>query len=427
MFSLSCNSDVHKETELTDEFILTIKEIDGNVQLNWTPPNFESFREYHVYRATDKDSYPIMAHIHTISDVNETHFLDEEPFAISDNYYWIEAIDSTNINGLISKKSNVEFIDIGDYESFPNFPESVIFNAENDLLGFTDHTHTFTLYNYKEKRIIGTKQLGNTFKYPAFAKSEERTVIYLSESDENILTVYETSSLNEISKMTIQQKNPRCVTVNSDRKLYVFGNKRSKNIEVVSRNNSESYLISTSSYEKINTYYCQYMHYCSELNTLYCYGNDMYDHFYIDLYHPDYLGDIHESNCCNYYLYELYYPCIKVDPYSGDIHLLPKDILKLEYSKSISAAYYGPSQDVAFTSTSIYTAPLDEHAVKKYSRTGELTEIIDVPGYPINIFVDDEQLIVLFVEDRFVYLSDFFLDHKGHYFDTDFGITTIDL
>lgn len=412
--AVSCESDNEDYIALSKELRLDLVEIDGKVQLKWTLAKINDFREYRVYRSKDRDRYYQSSLIYSGNDFFTHSFVDENPNYLGTNYYWVEALGGNDIDYSRLYRSNVDSINIGDYASFSFFPQSVIFNKEENLLGFIDGRRKFTLYNYEEEKVVGTKDVNYSFRYPCFGNHNGQTELYLYENNSNEIGVFEPETLMKLANIPLSNQYLYSVASNNAGKIYASYSYGSSNIEVVNRDLSGSYWINSSYDEK-------FLQYSEAENALIANEDDSYSYLYV--YNADSDGNINYNNYTYSYIQGYNYACVKEDPATGHIYVQPHGRMKMSGTNSTVFSSFGNCQDIAFNSSFVFTAPFSLKELHKYDRNGNFVESIALPGYPVYLFVDDDRLIVLFVEQQIsISQTDSNRAYKGYNQETAFGI-----
>ncbi|MBS2212281.1 hypothetical protein KEM09_12770 [Carboxylicivirga mesophila] len=409
----SCESGSDDYTALSKNLRISATENDGTVQLKWTLAKINNFREYRVYRSKDKNNYYQNSLIYSGTDFFHHTFVDENPNALGTNYYWVEALSGNDFDYTRSYKSNIDSINIGNYPSFSFFPKSVIHNKDEMLIGFIDGRNKFTLYNYESDVVVGTKEVNYNFQYPCFGKYNGLTELYLGENNTNEIGIYDTKSLKKTGSLPLNNQYLYSLASNGDGKIYASCDYGSY-IEVINRNMTGAYLIN-SSYDQ------QYLKYSESQNALIANEDDSYSYLYV--YNADSYGDIGYNNYTSSYLQGYNYSCIKEDPFTGHIYIQPYGKMKPAGVSNTVYSNFGNCQDIAFNSINIFTAPFNSKALYKYDRSGNYVGTIDLPGYPVYILVEDDKLIVFFVEQAIsVSQVEYNRVYKGYNQDTPFGI-----
>jgi len=414
---ISCESDTDGYVSLSEDLNLSAVEYNGKVKLKWTLTKLNNFQEYRVYRSKSASGYYQNNPIFTTSDFFNNTFIDENPNALGINYYWVDAIERAGGNYEQRRMSTIDSVRIGNYDSFSYFPTSVIFDKETNLIGFVDSHNKFTLYNYSERKVIAEKEVNRYLRYPCFGKYQGQTELYISENNSSSLSVFDLNTMNKKASIALSQYQPYSIAVNGKGKIYVSTHYR--DIEVLNRDQSAVYSVSSS-------YDPKYLYYSQNMNMLLANEDDSYGQLY--RYNADTEGDIDYNNSSYTYLSGYHYPCFKEDPYGGNIHVMPNGRILNPSNGSFEYSVFGNSQDVSFSSSYVYVAPFGQKSIYTYERSGAHVNTIDIPGYPIYTLIDDNTLIVLFVEDSVsVSQAGNNRHYKGYDSETAFGIFTINL
>ncbi|WP_439185485.1 hypothetical protein [Carboxylicivirga taeanensis] len=414
----SCESDNEGYISLSEDLRLSALEKDSAVHLNWTLTKVDNFQEYRVYRSKDKGSYYHNSPIYVGTDFFEHTFIDESPNFLGMNYYWVEARGNAEDDYYRVYKSNIDSVRVGNYPSFSYFPASMIFNKEDNLIGFIDGRQKFTLYNYQDENVVATKTVSYNFAHPCFGTYNGQTELYLNENSDNSISVYAAKTMKYLTRLSMKSQDIFSIAVNNNGKVYVAPNYGSY-LEVLDRGHSVSSTIN-SSYDQ------KYLKYSDVREVLIANEYDSYSRLYEYFVTAD--GNITSENYVSSYFSGQHYACVKEDPLTGNVYLQPNGMVKLLNNSYIANSVFGKCQDIAFSSSFVYTAPFEYKALLKYDRNGQLLEAIDLPGYPVYIFIDDNQLIVIFVENPVSYnQSNSYSRFKGYNDETAFGICKIDI
>ncbi len=416
--TLSCESENDDFIALSKEIRLSAIEKDGTVELKWTLSKVDNFREYRVYRTKDKSAYYQNTQIYRGTDFFEHTFVDENPNTLGMNYYWVEALGGNDYDYSNIYKSNMDSVQIGNYASFSFFPKSVIINKEENLLGFIDGRQKFTLFNFEEEKTIGTLDVMYSFRYPCFGTFNGQTELYIGDNSSNSIAVYDTKAFKPKANIPLSIQNIYSLATNGSGKIYVSSDYDSY-IEVANRDFSGSNLVN-SSYDKM------YLNYSESQDVLIANEDDSYSNLYV--YNVDSNGNITYNGYTSSYLQGYNYACVKEDPANGHIYIQPYGLMNIPGSRTVTSSAFGSCQDIAFTSSFVYTAPFSSKAIYKYDRNGNFIESLVLPGYPVYVFVDNDRLVVLFVEQQ-IPLSQVSSNpnFKGYNQETAFGICFLNL
>ena len=433
---VSCEDDDEGYIALSDKLYVKAQQSGKIVDINWTLTNIRNFKNYRVCRSLNKDDYnnsyfgsnsPNYV-LTSIEDKYASNYIDKNASYLGLNYYWIEALytyeyeDGHTATRIM--KSNLDSCKVSDTRSFNKIPNHVIFNKEENLLGlcFTDQ---FVMFNYDLDKIIKSIEYSSyspNHSYPCFGQYKDNLELYL-QGDDGGLKVYDANNMSLITQYPVffNSGNPSASISTNNQGIIYFKEWYNNYLYIIDRETSN-----ISTYSNSN-YYGSFLAYEDFNNLLIAFEIDSYPVCYCYTLNSQGLVTSYVSRSVSGY----YYPCVKINSYDNKMYILPetKEIDITNFSNGYSSSSLGNLQDITFDVDEIYTAPFGSKTIERIRSNGSTTSY-EVPGYPIYVFVDDSQLIVLFVEEPTTISSVSSSSRryfKGYIENTPFGIIKIEL
>jgi len=419
-----CNDDNEGFISLREDLNMSANLEGNSVQINWTLSKITDFQYYAICRSTNRKYYDYSYlyesyfDVFYVDDYNTTNYTDDAPYTIGTNYYWIMALcsyegeDGYTYTTYI--KSNLDSVSVTDITTFNQFPKKVIYYPDENLLGLNNR-YSFTLYNYSSDKIIGSVAFNSYQNSASMGLYNNNLEVYLSKASGTI-DIYNASNMSHTESLSYN---------NFDYAFISMAANNNGSIYATTYNTDSVYIFNrgTGEYSSYHCYEPLYLAYDEANNLLFGIEGESYPYLY--QFNLNNIGEITSSKNDQFRGY--HYSDLKVDPYSDKLYILPDPLVYKSSSFTETTTSISEIQDIAFTEDKIYIAPFEAKVILEIDKTNSSTNTINLPGYPVYIFVDENELIALITEDEVSYSSAKSSDFKGYSYNTSIGIYKVEL